>query len=131
MARRRRRGGTKRGMRRRTARKAYFPKTRRRRRYGSRRGRVSVRRRRGGSNGMIKAGTKSALTDIGYMAAGAATTAVVEKYAADMMPFNAPGWTVGAILGGYGIYKNDKKMIYAGFGAVMDKVRPAIKGFLP
>ena len=78
----------------------------------------------------MKAGTRTAVTDIGYMCAGAAASSVLNRYAGDMMPFDSADWTTAGLLGGWGLYKGDKKMIYAGFGAIMHKVQPEISKLL-
>lgn len=127
MAKRKR--STRTGQFRKTARKAYRGLKRTTRRYRSRRGAIRISRPRR-DPGFLRQGSKTALKDIGWMSAGAAGSAVYANYMPAGMWGLKPQHFFGAALGAYGIYRNDKKFIYAGFGAVMDEVKPLINNLM-
>lgn len=116
-----RRRSTRKGQRRKTARRAYTglaTKTRRRRRFGSRRGRISVGRRRTRSTGIVKARAMGALKEVGWITAGSAAALATVRF----MPGEYMGIATPTLLGlgalGYGIWRNDPKGIYIGYGAL-------------
>ena len=119
MARRKRRS-TRKGQIRKTSRRAYT-KTTRRRRYGSRRGRVSVGRRTR-STGIVKARAMTALKDIGWMTAGSAAGLAAFRFVpGGYMGLSSPTlFGLGAL--GYGIWRNDPKGIYVGYGALFPDI---------
>jgi len=123
MARRKRRS-TRKGQIRKTSRRAYTTVVRRRR-LGSRRGRVSIARRRTGT-GLVKARTMGALKECSWITAGSATGLAAQRWMPDRyMGMSSPTLVgIGAL--GYGVWKNDPKGIYLGFGALY----PAIYGQL-
>ena len=124
MARRKRRS-TRKNQPRKTARRAYVAKTRRRRTFGSRRGRVSIARRRPAA-GLVKARTMGAIKECSWITAGSAAGLAAQRW----MPGGYMGLQSPTLVGigalGYGVWKNDPKGIYLGFGALY----PAIYGQL-
>jgi len=118
-----RRKSTRKGQYRKGSRRAYegLKKTRRRRRYGSRRGRVSFARRRTKSTGLVKRRAMGALKECAWVTGGSAVGLAVNRY----IPANrfAPN---DLVIGGgslaWGIYKNDPKAIYLGFGALYPRI---------
>jgi len=124
MARRKRRS-TRKGQIRKTSRRAYT-KTRRRRTFGSRRGRVTVGRARSAGRRIVKARTMTAVKECSYITAGSAAGLAAQRWMpGGYMGLQSPTlFGIGAL--GYGVYKNDPKGIYLGFGALY----PAIYGQL-
>lgn len=125
MARRKRRS-TRKGQPRKTARRAYVAKTRRRRTFGSRRGRIATYARRQTKTGLVKARTMGALKECSWITAGSAAGLAAQRW----MPAGYMGMSSPTLVGigalGYGVWKNDPKGIYLGFGALY----PAIYGQL-
>jgi len=128
MARRKRRS-TRKGQIRKTSRRAYT-KTRRRRTFGSRRGRVSLARRRTGTAGLVKARTMGALKECSWITAGSATGLAAQRW----MPNGYMGLSSTTLVGigalGYGVWRNDPKGIYLGFGALYPAIYTQLKQFI-
>jgi len=128
MARRKRRS-TRKGQIRKSSRPAYT-KTRRRRRFGSRRGRVSIARRRTGGAGLVKARTMGAIKECSYITAGSAAGLATQRW----MPQGALGLASPTLFGvgalGYGVWRNDPKGIYLGFGALYPQIYTQLQKFI-
>lgn len=113
-----RRTSTRKGMVRRSARRAYEGLGRRTRRPRRRAYRAIRRRGRRVKKGLIKGRSYDAMRDCGMIVAGdAAALATTRFYGPTIGGFQTPT-VLGTALIGWGIYKNDKKPIYAGFGAL-------------
>ncbi len=131
MARRKRRS-TRAGQTRKTARKAYrgLKTTRRRRRFGSRRGRVSLRRKSNGGTKLIKARTMTAVKECSYITAGSAAGLAAQRW----MPQGALGLSSPTLFGvgalGYGVWRNDPKGVYLGFGALYPQIYNQLQKFI-
>lgn len=119
-----RRKSTRKNQRRKTARRAYtgLKSTRRRRRYGSRRGRVSFGRRTRRSTGLIKSRSMGALKECAWITGGSAAGLAANRY----MPAGVMGYGSDLVFGAgalaWGLYKNDPKPIYLGFGALYPRI---------
>lgn len=126
MARRKRRS-TRKGQIRKTSRRAYT-KTRRRR-FGSRRGRVSVGRRTR-SAGIVKARAMGALKEVGWITAGSAAGLATVRW----MPGKTMGIPNPTLFGlgalGYGVWRNDPKGIYIGYGALFPYIHQKLADFI-
>ena len=126
------RRSTRKGQRRKTARRAYtgLKKTRRRRRYGSRRGRVSFRRRSSNSKGLIKRRAMGAVKECAWIAAGSATGLAATRW----MPAGAAGMSSSTLFGlgalGYGVWRNDPKGVYLGFGAIYPEIYDRLRSVI-
>lgn len=118
MARRKR--STRTGQYRKTARRAYTGLKTRARRARSyvrrRRGRITVGRKKNGA--MIKTRSMRALKECAWITGGSAAAMTVTKF----VPGSYMGISTPTLLGvgavAWGIYKNDDKPIYLGFGAL-------------
>ncbi len=120
-----RRKSTRKGQRRKTARRAYvgLKTTRRRRRYGSRRGRVSFRRRTRRSTGLVKARAMGAIKECAWITGGSAGGLLANRYAAGITYMGLSPSTLFGIGGlAYGVARNDPKAIYLGFGALYPRI---------
>lgn len=123
-----RRKSTKKGGVRRTARRAYtgFKTTRRRRRYGSRRGRVSMARRRTKSTGIVKARAMGAIKECAWITGGGALGTAANRFMPAGMLGQSSDLVVGAGALAYGVYRNDPKAIYLGFGALYPRIQSQV-----
>lgn len=124
---------TKKGGRRKTARRAYVGLKRRARSARSyvrrRRGAIRVRRRsRGKGNALVKARSMTALKECGWITAGGTAGLLTRKYyTGSMRPLGlAPEYFLGAAAIGYGIGFNKPKAIYMGFGALYPRLQGEI-----
>lgn len=112
------RRSTRKGMRRKSARRAYVGLKRRTRRT-RRRAYYAVRRRsRRTTRGLLKGSSGRAVRDCGMIAAGDAAAMVTTRFAGPQIAGLDTPTVVGASLIGWGIYKNKAQPIYAGFGAL-------------
>jgi len=120
-----RRKSTRKGQRRKTARRAYtgLKSTRRRRRYGSRRGRVSMARRRTKSTGMVKRRAMGAIKECAWITGGGALGTAANRFMPAGILGQQSDLVVGAGALAWGIYKNDPKPIYLGFGALYPRIQ--------
>lgn len=115
-----RRKSTRKGQRRKTARRAYVGLKRRTRRARSytRRTYAAARRR---STGMIKSRSMGALKECAWITGGSAAGLAVNRFMPTVM-----GYSSDIVVGGgslaWGIYKNDPKAIYLGFGALYPRI---------
>jgi len=114
------RRSTRKGSARKTARRAYTGLKRRARTarsYVRRRGRVSVGRGTR-STGIVKARAMGALREVTWITAGSAAALATVRF----MPGQTMGIENTTLLGlgalGYGIWRNDPKGIYIGYGAL-------------
>jgi hypothetical protein len=121
------RRSTRKGQRRKTRskRRAYTglaTKTRRRRRYGSRRGRISAVSRRPRATGIVKRRAMGALKEVGWVTAGSAAGLAAMRFVpGGYMGLSSPTlFGLGAL--GYGIWRNDPKGIYLGYGALFPEI---------
>lgn len=117
------RRSTRRGMVRRTARRAYV-RTKRRTRRVRRRASYAVRSRaRRSSTGLMRGASGRAIKECAWITAGGAAGLAVGKW----MPTQYMGMSSSTMLGvaalGYGVYKNDAKGIYIGFGALYPTIQ--------
>lgn len=121
-----RRRSTRKGQRRKTARRAYMKTARRRRRYGSRRGRVSFARRRTNSKALVKRRAMGAIKECAWITGGGAMGIVANRW----MPNGIMGYQTDLVVGAgslaYGIYRNDPKPIYLGFGALYPRIQQQV-----
>jgi len=125
-----RRRSTRKGQRRKSARRAYMglKKTRRRRRYGSRRGRISIARSsaRRSKNAIVKRRAMGAIKECAWITGGGALGIVANRY----MPNGIAGFQTDLVVGAgslaYGIYRNDPKPIYLGFGALYPRIQQQV-----
>jgi len=128
MARRKRRS-TRKGQIRKSSRRAYT-KTRRRRTFGSRRGRITNYPRRQTKTGLVKARTMGALKECSWITAGSATGLAAQRW----MPQGALGLQSPTLVGlgalGYGVWRNDPKGIYLGFGALYPAIYTQLQKFI-
>ncbi|GAI95218.1 unnamed protein product [marine sediment metagenome] len=121
-----RRKSTRKGQRRKTAKRAYM-KTTRRRRYGSRRGRVSVARpRRARSTGIVKARAMGAIKECAWITGGGALGTAANRFMPAGMLGQSSDLVVGAGALAYGVYRNDPKAIYLGFGALYPRIQQQV-----
>ena len=126
------RRSTRRGQRRKTARRAYtgLKRTRRRRGFRSRRGRVTLPRRRTRSTGIVKARAMGAIKECAWITGGGAMGTAARRF----MPAGFMGYSTDLVVGGgalaYGIYKNDPKAIYLGFGALYPRIQSQVNALV-
>lgn len=129
-----RRKSTRKGQRRKTARPAYFPKQkvtrRRRRRYSypqATQRRASSRRR---STGIVKARAMGAITECAWITGGGALGTAANRF----MPAGFMGYSTDLVVGAgalaWGIYKNDPKPIYLGFGALYPRIQEQVNSLI-
>lgn len=116
-----RRKSTRKGQRRKTARRAYIAvkrRTRRARAY-TRRTYAAARRR---STGLIKSRSMGALKECAWITGGSAAGLAANRY----MPAGVMGYGSDMVFGAgalaWGLYKNDPKPIYLGFGALYPRI---------